>query len=179
MVCSGGQRPGTEDPKNDYQVKLLWVDSLVCHCTMMMTMVMMMMMIILERNQFTKNKNKRLEIFMFYGLFSLMLLLLLGLCIIVTHLNAYSSHCREKRRRCVRHGDKIFKDPAHVVYAFIHDLILVFQVLGHWYEVERSFYLPEIASGCTTFEFQPYNKADLSKFNNFKLEVSIKTVNRM
>lgn len=91
MVHSGGQRPGTEDPKNDYQVKLLWVDSLVCHCTMMMTMVMM----ILNRNPFTKNKKKRLEMFMFYGLFSLMLLL--GLCIIVTHLNAYSSHCREKR----------------------------------------------------------------------------------
>ncbi|KAL7738650.1 hypothetical protein ACLKA6_006940 [Drosophila palustris] len=53
------------------------------------------------------------------------------------------------------------------------------RVLGHWYEVERSFYLPEIASGCTTFEFQPYNKADHSKFNNFKLEVAIKTVNRI
>lgn len=73
------------------------------------------------------------------------------------------------------------QDPPYLVYEYasIHDLILVFQVLGHWYEVERSFYLPEIASGCTTFEFQPYNKADLSKFNNFKLEVSIKTVNRM
>lgn len=73
------------------------------------------------------------------------------------------------------------QDPPHLVYEYasIHDMILVFQVLGHWYEVERSFYLPEIASGCTTFEFQPYNKADLSKFNNFKLEVSIKTVNRM
>ncbi|XP_064541479.1 apolipoprotein D [Drosophila montana] len=53
------------------------------------------------------------------------------------------------------------------------------RVLGHWFEVERSFYLPEIASGCTTFEFQPYSKAELSKFNNFKLEVAIKTVNRI
>ncbi|XP_073846581.1 glial Lazarillo [Musca autumnalis] len=53
------------------------------------------------------------------------------------------------------------------------------RVLGQWYEVERSFYLPEIASGCTTLEFQPLHKEELSKFNNFKLEVAIKTINRI
>lgn len=26
--------------------------------------------------------------------------------------------------------------------------------MGTWYEVERSFYLPELASGCTTLTFQ-------------------------
>lgn len=28
------------------------------------------------------------------------------------------------------------------------------QFLGTWYEVERSFYLPELASGCTILTFQ-------------------------
>lgn len=58
-------------------------------------------------------------------------------------------------------------------------LIIFLKVLGHWYEVERSFYLPEIASGCTTFQFEPYNKAEQSKFANFKLAVAIKNINRM
>ncbi|KAL9875405.1 glial Lazarillo isoform 1-T11 [Glossina fuscipes fuscipes] len=53
------------------------------------------------------------------------------------------------------------------------------QILGQWYEVEHSFYLPEIASGCTTLEFQPLNRQELSSFNNFKLEVAIKTINRL
>lgn len=45
--------------------------------------------------------------------------------------------------------------------------------------MERSFYLPEIASGCTTLEFQALDLEELSKFNNFKLEVAIKTINRL
>ncbi|KAL9875416.1 apolipoprotein D [Glossina fuscipes] len=53
------------------------------------------------------------------------------------------------------------------------------KILGQWYEVEHSFYLPEIASGCTTLEFQPLNRQELSSFNNFKLEVAIKTINRL
>uniref|UniRef100_A0A1A9V0S6 Lipocalin/cytosolic fatty-acid binding domain-containing protein n=1 Tax=Glossina austeni TaxID=7395 RepID=A0A1A9V0S6_GLOAU len=53
------------------------------------------------------------------------------------------------------------------------------RILGQWYEVEHSFYLPEIASGCTTLEFQPLNREELSSFNNFKLEVAIKTINRL
>ncbi|XP_034652178.1 apolipoprotein D isoform X1 [Drosophila subobscura] len=53
------------------------------------------------------------------------------------------------------------------------------RVLGHWYEVERSFYLPEIASGCTTFQFEPYSKGEQSKFQNFKLGVAIKNINRI
>lgn len=53
------------------------------------------------------------------------------------------------------------------------------RILGQWYEVERSFYLPEIASGCTTLEFLPLNKGEIPKFNNFKLEVVIKAINRL
>ncbi|XP_030373448.1 apolipoprotein D [Scaptodrosophila lebanonensis] len=53
------------------------------------------------------------------------------------------------------------------------------RILGQWFEVERSLYLPEIAFRCTSLAFQPYNKADLSKFNNFKLEVAIKSINRI
>lgn len=56
------------------------------------------------------------------------------------------------------------------------------RVLGQWYEVEHSFYLPEIASGCTTLTFQPAisNREDDPSHNSvYKLEVSIKTVNRL
>lgn len=141
---------------------------------MMMTMVMMM---ILERNQFTKKQKKEA--------WNVYVLRIVFVDVVVGPLyNSNPVNCllialqRETQTLCPARRQDL-QDPPHLVYASIHDLILVFQVLGHWYEVERSFYLPEIASGCTTFEFQPYNKADLSKFNNFKLEVSIKTVNRM
>lgn len=56
------------------------------------------------------------------------------------------------------------------------------RVLGQWFEVERSFYLPEIASGCTTLTFQPAisNREDDPSVNSvYKLEVAIKTVNRL
>ncbi|XP_055917213.1 apolipoprotein D [Eupeodes corollae] len=56
------------------------------------------------------------------------------------------------------------------------------RVLGQWFEVERSFYLPEIASGCTTLTFQPAisNREDDPSLNSvYKLEVAIKTVNRL
>lgn len=56
------------------------------------------------------------------------------------------------------------------------------RVLGQWFEVERSFYLPEIASGCTTLSFQPAisNREDDQSINSvYKLEVAIKTVNRL
>lgn len=142
----------------------------------MMTMVMMM---ILDRNQFTKKTEKR-------GLKCLCLRIVFVDVVVGPLYNSNPVKCllialqRETQTLCPARRQDL-QDPPHLVYEYasIHDLILVFQVLGHWYEVERSFYLPEIASGCTTFEFQPYNKADLSKFNNFKLEVSIKTVNRM
>ncbi|XP_055706792.1 apolipoprotein D isoform X1 [Phlebotomus papatasi] len=49
---------------------------------------------------------------------------------------------------------------------------------GKWYEVERSFYLPEIASGCTTLSFQPVDTSQDLEASYGKLEVAIKTVNQ-
>ncbi|XP_055629406.1 apolipoprotein D-like [Toxorhynchites rutilus septentrionalis] len=48
--------------------------------------------------------------------------------------------------------------------------------LGKWYEVERSFYLPEIASGCTTLTFE--NTTRNNPEDKFQLEIVVKTVNR-
>lgn len=48
--------------------------------------------------------------------------------------------------------------------------------LGKWYEVERSFYLPEIASGCTTLTFENTTIRDTE--DRPQLEIAIKTVNR-
>ncbi|XP_055537265.1 apolipoprotein D-like [Wyeomyia smithii] len=48
--------------------------------------------------------------------------------------------------------------------------------LGKWYEVERSFYLPEIASGCTTLTFENTTIRDID--GRPQLEIAIKTVNR-
>ncbi|XP_001661562.2 apolipoprotein D [Aedes aegypti] len=48
--------------------------------------------------------------------------------------------------------------------------------LGKWYEVERSFYLPEIASGCTTLTFEDTTIRDSD--GRPQLEIAIKTVNR-
>ncbi|KAL5287810.1 hypothetical protein ACFFRR_008590 [Megaselia abdita] len=53
------------------------------------------------------------------------------------------------------------------------------RILGDWYEVERSFYLPEIASGCTKLAFQPENENAVKLNNIFRLEVAIKTINRL
>lgn len=52
------------------------------------------------------------------------------------------------------------------------------RVLGQWYEVERSFYLPELASGCTTLSFQP-EESDTGFDDGYRIEVSIKTINRL
>ncbi|XP_059613839.1 uncharacterized protein LOC132259984 isoform X2 [Phlebotomus argentipes] len=49
---------------------------------------------------------------------------------------------------------------------------------GKWYEVERSFYLPEIAAGCTTLSFQPVNMSEDLEADYGRLEVAIKTVNQ-
>ncbi|XP_062544882.1 apolipoprotein D [Armigeres subalbatus] len=48
--------------------------------------------------------------------------------------------------------------------------------LGKWFEVERSFYLPEIASGCTTLTFEDTTIRDAD--SRPQLEIAIKTVNR-
>uniref|UniRef100_A0A182KCI1 Lipocalin/cytosolic fatty-acid binding domain-containing protein n=1 Tax=Anopheles christyi TaxID=43041 RepID=A0A182KCI1_9DIPT len=48
--------------------------------------------------------------------------------------------------------------------------------LGKWYEVERSFYLPELASGCTTMTFENTTLRD--EAGRSQLEISIKSVNQ-
>lgn len=58
----------------------------------------------------------------------------------------------------------------HLRFFYLH-----FQFLGKWYEVERTFYLPEIASSCTTLTFDHDNEqsSDIEK----TLEVSVKSIN--
>lgn len=51
-----------------------------------------------------------------------------------------------------------------------------FQFLGKWYEVERSFYLPEIASGCTTVAFENTTQRDFD--GKMLLEIAVKTINQ-
>uniref|UniRef100_A0A182XEU3 Lipocln_cytosolic_FA-bd_dom domain-containing protein n=1 Tax=Anopheles quadriannulatus TaxID=34691 RepID=A0A182XEU3_ANOQN len=46
--------------------------------------------------------------------------------------------------------------------------------LGKWYEVERSFYLPELASGCTTMTFENTTLRD--EAGRSQLEISIKSL---
>ncbi|XP_058836172.1 apolipoprotein D-like isoform X3 [Topomyia yanbarensis] len=48
--------------------------------------------------------------------------------------------------------------------------------LGKWYEVERSFYLPEIASGCTTLRFENTTMRDAE--GRPQLEIVIQAINR-
>lgn len=46
--------------------------------------------------------------------------------------------------------------------------------MGKWYEVERSFYLPEIVTGCATMTFDETGRND---DDNPVLEIAVKTVN--
>lgn len=55
------------------------------------------------------------------------------------------------------------------------------QFLGTWYEVERSFYLPELASGCTslTFEEDVTAKTDEESLDAMdRIEVAVKSINQ-
>lgn len=57
------------------------------------------------------------------------------------------------------------------------------QFLGTWYEVERSFYLPELASGCTILTFQEdpvKNVRDdhLPTPDVDRIEVAVKSINQ-
>lgn len=57
------------------------------------------------------------------------------------------------------------------------------QFLGTWYEVERSFYLPELASGCTTLTFQNEIIAHardngLPALQVDRIEVAVKSINQ-
>lgn len=52
-----------------------------------------------------------------------------------------------------------------------------FQIIGHWYEVEKSFNFPEIATGCTTMQF---TSEAMQKDPNIimpRLEVAVKNIN--
>lgn len=68
---------------------------------------------------------------------------------------------------------------------FVSVLSVHLQFIGTWYEVERSFYLPELASSCTmlTFENEGGNDAnnDVGKANDTqptRLEVAVKSINQ-
>lgn len=55
--------------------------------------------------------------------------------------------------------------------------IYLFQMIGHWYEVEKSFNFPEIATGCTTMQF---TSEAMQKDPNIimpRLEVAVKNIN--
>lgn len=52
--------------------------------------------------------------------------------------------------------------------------------MGTWYEVERSFYLPELASGCTTLTFQEetVKNRDNGTPEIDRIEVAVKSINQ-
>lgn len=55
--------------------------------------------------------------------------------------------------------------------------------MGTWYEVERSFYLPELASGCTTLTFNheiiPSNRDNSITVPDIdRIEVAVKSINQ-
>lgn len=56
------------------------------------------------------------------------------------------------------------------------------QFLGTWYEVERSFYLPELASGCTTLTFQEevlkQRENGMTSVEIDRIEVAVKSINQ-
>lgn len=63
--------------------------------------------------------------------------------------------------------------------------VIKLQFLGTWYEVERSFYLPELASSCTMLTFeQESNGIEASSKSNAssplpsRLEVAVKSINQ-
>jgi len=49
--------------------------------------------------------------------------------------------------------------------------------LGTWYEVERSFYLPELASGCTMLSFEEESTKENDALPS-RLEVAVKSINQ-
>lgn len=61
------------------------------------------------------------------------------------------------------------------------------QFLGTWYEVERSFFLPELASGCTILTFQEEEeeageeekgRVDGAPTETDRIEVAVKSINQ-
>lgn len=73
--------------------------------------------------------------------------------------------------------------------------IQLLKFLGTWYEVERSFYLPELASGCTILTFQEDPVSNTNRDDNGndddvnndhlpttpemdRIEVAIKSINQ-
>ncbi len=66
----------------------------------------------------------------------------------------------------------IVKKKFHLIITKIFGYL---QFLGKWYEVERTFYLPEIASSCTTLTFDHGN--DRSSDFEKTLDISINSIN--
>lgn len=59
------------------------------------------------------------------------------------------------------------------------------QFLGTWYENERSFFLPELASGCTIITFQEEvaeekekGRVDGAPTDTDRIEVAVKSINQ-
>lgn len=57
------------------------------------------------------------------------------------------------------------------------ELFLFVKFLGVWYEMERSFYLPEITAGCTQLTFDS-DGSYAAGFEKDKIEIEISSVNR-
>lgn len=51
------------------------------------------------------------------------------------------------------------------------------RIIGHWYEVEKSFSFPEIATGCTTMQFTSEASQKDPNIIMPRLEVAVKNIN--
>lgn len=54
---------------------------------------------------------------------------------------------------------------------------MALQIIGHWYEVEKSFNFPEIATGCTTMQFKSEVTQRDPNIVMPRLEVAVKNIN--
>lgn len=65
-----------------------------------------------------------------------------------------------------------------LIYLFFFvSVSLSLQFLGTWYEVERSFYLPELASSCTMLSFEEEASRENDALPS-RLEVAVKSINQ-
>lgn len=53
----------------------------------------------------------------------------------------------------------------------------ILQIIGHWFEVEKSFNFPEIATGCTTMQFTSEAMQKNPNLVMPRLEVAVKNIN--
>lgn len=61
-------------------------------------------------------------------------------------------------------------------FAVRYNVVFYLQFLGTWYELERSFYLPEIASGCTSMTFK--DAKDALGYDGNTIEIRVKSLNQ-